>query len=234
MAASMRVGALQHYSESQSGRSMAPAMLGQVDHLVFAAPDLDAGIARIEMLTGVRASPGGQHPGRGTRNALVALGPTSYLEVIGPDPGQPKPPTPRLFGLDDLKAPRLVTWAAKGANLDEIVADARTRGVNYGAVTPGSRRRPDGVVLNWRSTNPAEASAADGLLPFFIDWGSSSHPSGTAAQGLTLINLRAEHPDPDRVLTMMRAVGVDLPVTRGSVAALIATVEGPKGRVEIR
>jgi Glyoxalase-like domain len=37
------------------------AILQQVDHLVYATPDLDAGIARIEVLLGVRATPGGQH-----------------------------------------------------------------------------------------------------------------------------------------------------------------------------
>ena len=213
---------------------MTPSVLRQVDHLVFAAPDLDAGIARLETLVGVRASAGGQHPGRGTRNALIALGSASYLEIIAPDPQQPKPAGPRPFGLDDLKTPRLVTWAAKGTNLDQLVADARGKGVTFGLVTPGSRQRPDGVLLTWRTTNPADASAADGLMPFFIDWGSSSHPSGSAAAGATLISLRAEHPEPDRVQTMLRAVGIDLSVAHGPAAALIATVEGPKGRVELR
>jgi len=71
-------------------------------------------------------------------------------------------------------------------------------------------------------------------MPFFIDWGASSHPSGSAAAGATLVGLRAEHPEPDRVLTMLRAVGVELAVTRGPAATLIATIAGPKGQIELR
>ena len=208
-------------------------VLAQVDHLVYATPDLQLGIETAEKLFGVRATPGGQHPGQGTRNALIALGPASYLEIIGPDPDQPKPAGPRRFGIDDLKAPHLLTWVAKGKSLDRFAADAKAHGVDLGAVIPGSRKRPDGVVLSWTYTDP-RVVLADRLVPYLIDWGASPHPSATAAKGVRLLSLRAEHPDAEHVQLMLKQLGLDLAVTKGPKPALIATFDSPKGRVELK
>ena len=215
-------------SQTGSGR-----LLSAVDHLVYATPDLQLGVDTIEKLFGVRATPGGQHPGRGTRNALVSLGPGIYLEVIGPDPAQAQPPQPRPFGIDDLKEPRLVTWAAKGKNLESLANEAARSGVKLGQVIDGSRQRTDGVVLSWRYTDPRTV-VFDGVVPFFIDWGQTPHPATTAAPGASLIGLRAEHPDPERVQKAMGQLGLDLRVQRGPRPALIATVTSPRGRVELR
>jgi hypothetical protein len=208
-------------------------LLAKVDHLVYAAPNLQAGVDHIEQLFGVRATPGGQHPGVGTRNALVALGPTRYLEIIGPDPDQPAPTQPRTFGIDTLAAPRLMTWAAKSGSLEDLVRDAQTQGITLGAVGSGSRRTPQGTLLQWRYTSP-RTLIADGLVPFFIEWGDTPHPAASAAQGATLIALRAEHPDADRVQQLLSQLGLDLRVTKGPGPALVAVVDGPRGRVELR
>src|SRR6187455_233387 len=128
--------------------------LRRVDHLVYAVPDLDAGVADLERRLGVRAAPGGQHPGRGTRNALIALGPDSYLEILAPDPAQAVPPGGRWFGVDPAVPARLAGWAAKGADLARLAASAGQRGVPLGPVVAGSRQRPDGVMLRWTLTDP--------------------------------------------------------------------------------
>lgn len=205
----------------------------RVDHLVYATADLNRGVDEIEKLLGVRATAGGQHLGWGTRNALVALGPTAYLEIIAPDPEQPQPEAPRPFRLDALKESRLVAWFVIGRDLERLRSEAARKGVTLGQVKSGSRRRPDGVQLSWQFTDPW-APVADGIVPFFIDWGDSPHPAHTAAKGATLVSLRGEHPDVPRVSGTLRHLDLDLPVKQGASPALIAVIDGPRGRVELR
>ncbi len=210
-----------------------PAYLLDVDHLVYGTPNLDDGVAEIEKLTGVRASPGGSHPGRGTRNALIALGPRSYLEIMGPDPDQPAQSGPRVFGIDDLKGSKLVAWYLKGRDLPRLRAEAVAQGVPLGDVKSGSRRRPDGVELSWHFTDPW-VRVGDGVVPLFIDWGASLHPASGAVGGVSLVALRAEHPRPEAIRQMLQNLAVDLPLNRGETVELIATLETPHGRVEVR
>lgn len=210
-----------------------PQLLSSVDHLVYGTPDLQRGVGEIEELLGVRATPGGRHPRWGTRNALIALGPLSYLEIIAPDPEQPAPETPRLFGIDDLEKSRLVTWAAGGSDLKRLRSEAEGKGIHLGEVRTGSRQAPDGALLSWSLTDPGTV-LADGIVPFFIDWGESPHPARTAAQGAALIGLRAEHPEARSVEGILRSIGLDLPVRPGAASALIALIDGPRGSVELR
>jgi len=204
-----------------------------VDHLVYAAPDLPAGMTRIARLLGVEPAAGGQHPGRGTRNALVALGARTYLEIVGPDPDQPAPNRPRWFGVDSLPEPRLVTWAAGATDIEASVEHARLAGIGLGPLGQGRRTRADGVELFWRFTDPASV-VYDGVVPFLIDWGTSPHPAVTAPEGGALVSLRAEHPDPSPVDRCLKVLEVEMAVARGRAPALVATIRTRRGDVELR
>jgi hypothetical protein len=202
-----------------------------IDHLVYATPNLEKTVADIAAKWGVQPTPGGKHAGRGTHNALLSFGDGSYLELIGPDPDQPEPPTPRGFGIETLLAPKVVTWAAKAPAIGQRVAAARAAGYDPGEPQAMSRDLPSGDRLAWTLTR---STAGDGLVPFLIDWGETVHPSITSAGGCRLLSLRALHPRPAEVLRMLKALGEDLPVEQGPEVALIATVETPNGTFELR
>ena len=204
-----------------------------MDHLVWAGQDLDREIDRIEALTGIRAAAGGRHPGEGTRNAIVGLGPSMYLELIAPDPDQDPPPHPRWFDLDTLDLPRLAAWAAKCDDVDAMAAAARAAGVDLGEVRRGSRKTSAGQVLSWRLTYP-NLRLASGLAPFFVEWGASRHPSESAPEGIGLADLRAEHPDPGSVTGILGRLGLRLPISRDPAPALVAILDTPRGQIELR
>lgn len=205
----------------------------RVDHLLYGAPDLEAGRDEIEGLLGIRPVPGGRHEAYGTRNALVSLGPATYLEVIAPDPELPPPGRGRLFGLDALEEGRLVTWVLRRERIEEAAGRARSRGVGLGPVQAGSREKPDGTVLTWRLTDPY-AMPMDGVVPFLIAWGDTPHPAESAPAAGELLGLTLRHPEADAVRDALAALGVEAPVEEAPRPALAATIRAGAGTVVLR
>ena len=207
-----------------------------IDHLVYGAADLRLAAAGIAERFGLTPTPGGSHPGRGTYNELLSLGGSTYLEIIGPDPGQPAPDGPRPFGVDDLVEPALAAWCVRPLRpLDEIVAEATAAGVDFGTVTAMSRRRPDGVLLEWQLTLPQLDGPFGCALPFLIDWGSSAHPTDTLPRSARLFAFEVEHPNPQLPRTALEVIGLtdDCHVTGGDKPALRATITTPCGDVTL-
>jgi Glyoxalase-like domain len=207
---------------------------GVIDHLVYASPDLAAASAAIATLLGVTPSPGGQHVGRGTRNELVSLGGATYLEIIGPDPDQPPPDDGRPFGVEQITEARLVAWCVRPQRpLDDLVDDARRIGVDFGEIAAMSRRRPDGVLLEWRLTFPQLDGPFGCALPFLIDWGESSHPTDRLPTGARLVELSIAHPDPATVQVALDLVGIDGVEVAAGQPSLTARIAGQVGEVTL-
>lgn len=207
-----------------------PALL---DHLVYATPALEETVEAIAGAFGVTPLAGGIHPAWGTRNAILPLSASTYLELIGPDPSRAGDIQPEIFGLRTLTAPRLVTWAAKGRNLSSLVTTALAHGLKLGAPRPGSRQLPDGSLITWELTDPLQI-VEDGLVPFFIDWGTSRHPGAAAVAQVTLQEFHAEHPDPEDFAKRVRSLDLDLTVEPGPRPQLVATLQTPRGLVRLR
>ncbi|MDH3706290.1 MAG: VOC family protein [Acidimicrobiia bacterium] len=208
----------------------------ELDHLVFASRDLDEGIAHVEWLTGVAASPGGAHPGMGTLNALISFDARTYLEIIGADPEQPDSPGPRPYGLDDGHRPRLAAYAVRpsaGETIEHVASTMAAHGFELTDPVPMSRRRPDGVELEWRIAFPATPAAfADGALPFVIDWGGTPSPAATAPTAGPLTGFEVHHPDP-AVRAALAALDLGINGVDGP-PALVATLDVRAGPVELR
>ena len=199
-----------------------------LDHIVLATPDIAATSEWLADLTGVVASEGGPHVNKGTRNRLCSFGNT-YLEIIGPDPEQGDPGEPRSFGIDDLTSHRIVTWCARQHDLSTVVSAGAAVGLGYTEPVAMRRVAPD-MTLDWHLSLPT-GDTEGGILPFFIDWGTSRHPSETATPGLRVATIHGCHPEPTRVSELLVALGETMAVEQSDRAGMFVELSGPSGSV---
>jgi hypothetical protein len=201
-----------------------------LDHFILGCNDLDRGIEFVQDHTGVRAAFGGVHPGRGTRNALLSLRERRYLEIMAPDPAQPDANDPLALHVRKLSQPQIVGWAAHPGDLGSFAKKLRDAGVAFEGPTPGSRKRPDGRVLQWQTLTLKDNPSW--LLPFFIEWSADSvHPSTDAPGGCRLIRFEAVTPEPDKLARTAALLLLDVPIIKGEKSQLRATLAGPKGEL---
>jgi hypothetical protein len=156
----------------------------RIDHVIYAAADLDAAAARIERELGLAAAGGGRHEGLGTHNRIVPLG-GGYLELLAVA-------DPQEAGASDLGRALLARLEREGDGLlgwavavDDVAPVARRLG------TPITTIRRQGLTA--RLTGVAE-TVHEPFLPFFIsrDAGVADPGDGADAGGITWIELAGD------------------------------------------
>lgn len=196
-----------------------------VDHLVFAGADLEAGIEMFHERLGVRPVMGGRHPGWGTWNAILALGDRCYLELIAPDPTSDLPAhlRPEIFSGEE--SFRLKGWLAAVQGPERLRRRLLAGGFDPGRILEGSRELPGGDRLEWTLSDPM-VRAMDGVVPLMIDWGHSRHPAASAPSGCGLVSLSLEHPESacaNVILEMMDLPALVMQGPRPLMKAILAT-----------
>lgn len=189
----------------------------RLDHVLLFAPTLAQAITRFGSLTGVQAQVGGAHPDYGSVNALASMG-SSYIELFA-----------RADGQGAASGIEVIDYAMQ---CDDIAALA-ARGEALGLVaywTNGQRRTAEGTVLRWRTVQ-FDGHDFAGLLPFFIDWGMTPHPSVTSPGGLSNPRLAAFHPDAGKLSLLYHHLGISVPVGMQAEPGLRLDVTSPKGVV---
>lgn len=137
-----------------------------IDHVVILVDDLDQATEQYTRL-GFTVAPGGKHA-RFTHNALITFHDGSYIELIAfyerPEEGSGE--SHRWYSRL-AQGGGIIDFALGEPNVDALVADADARGLHFGAgVSAGSRTRPDGQQLAWRSAIHQGDNV--GALPFMI------------------------------------------------------------------
>ncbi|MEQ8857902.1 MAG: VOC family protein [Pseudomonadales bacterium] len=200
-----------------------------VDHLMWGAADLAEGVAEIGRLFDAEPVPGGAHPGRGTRNALLGLADGRYLEIIAPDPDQPQGGD-FAAALADLAQPALITWALRSDDLPGIARQLAAAGVDTRGPVATRRTTPDGTELAWELLFP-RGHEFGALMPFFIDWGDCVHPADGLRAAGTLEAITVESPHAAVLRRLLGNVDVPLVVREADEPALHATIVTAHGDV---
>lgn len=179
-----------------------------VDHVLLGTSSLAAGTAEFERLTGVRPVIGGQHPDRGTENALVALdGPLRYIEIIAPRAGVPL--TGELAEMAALKKLTPIGWAVHVDDVEEAQRELTHAGFTLTPPRPGSRVTPEGKTLKWTTFGIVEPKID--TAPFFIRWGDGvSHPSTTSPHGCELHDMWLGDPNDAALHRLLTKLGLSI------------------------
>lgn len=210
-----------------------PGRAATVDHIILGIDTLERGMRLLRERTGITPVIGGVHPGRGTQNALMSLGRGVYLELIAPNFADTAA-APRVAFFSQFKTLTPFGWAMAATNADSLAARAAARGLAAANVSGGSRARPDGRMLSWRTTVPWPRPFGS-YVPFFIEWSATSpHPSTESPAGCTLAAVRMTSPAPDSLRALLAKGEVVIPVVAGASEGLQFDLDCPRGRVEFR
>lgn len=199
-----------------------------IDHIVWAVPDLDAGMALIQQLTTIRPTYGGVHPGRGTHNAILPLSRGIYLEIIAPANSQ----SHCWMDIHMIQEPEVVRWAWKATELEDKVRLLESSGINIGPIFGGRRIMKDGTVLKWDLTDP-DAFKSDKIIPFLIDWKNGPHPTTDLETPCDLLDVKMTHPEPVKIDHIFTQLNAETDITRGPEPTLNVFIDSPIGIVEL-
>lgn len=199
----------------------------RIDHIVWGVADLDQAAAQVLKDYGLASVAGGRHPGWGTANRIIPLGP-EYLELLAVvDAGEAAAdPIGSGYARHIRTAGGLMLWCVATDDLDVIAARLGL------TVQAKSRVLPDGTRIGWRSAGLA-AALDNPSLPFFIEWDvdPEHHPGrmeaahASAPAGISSVTVGA---DPDELAVWLGGellpVRVDGPPGLNSVT--VATAGG--------
>lgn len=208
-----------------------------LDHLTLIAPTLAEGVAHVRDCLDLDVPFGARHTYMGTHNHRLQLGGRVYIEIVALDPDGVAPGRARWFGLDDREqvradwedGRRLRGWVAGVEDMDAVVSD---HGEIFGDVVPLPFFDP-----SFAFAIPTDgALPLDGAAPSLIDRRGVLEPKADIPDlGARLRSFALEHPDPDAIMVLYRALAIDHPprVMLGATVRYMAEIETPTGLKEL-
>jgi Glyoxalase-like domain len=230
-------------------------MKASIDHLVIVAHNLDQGVQWCEATLGITPGPGGEHKLFGTHNRLFKIAtpahPLAYCEIIAINSEAARAlnaGVKRWFDMDNeaLQAavaiePSLVHFVANTADIQAARSALSALDIDRGPALEASRHSRKGL-LQWQITVRGDGQRLfNGTLPTLIQWGKPGaaeplrlHPRNSLPRsGVTLQGISVTHPDAPALQAAYAAVGLEGIAIQTGPANLTATLQTPKGVVQL-
>lgn len=184
---------------SQSAPGLEPQTV--IDHVLLPVADLAHAARHMRERYGLEAIEGGRHATGGTANYIVPLG-RQYLELIAVvdreavNEGRLGPRVVQAVGDGNT----FVAWALRTTDLDALREKLLGAGWELPPMSEGSRTRPDGQVLRWR-TQDVEVTSEPSGVPFVIEWNvpDGLHPGEAGPSDASITRVVVGARDPERV-----------------------------------
>jgi predicted enzyme related to lactoylglutathione lyase len=137
----------------------------QLDHVTICGSSLDT-LRQAFTDVGLTPDPGGAHANGITQMASVGFDDSTYIDLIAPIKLGASEGSPwAKFMSEDAVA---CAWAASASGLQQEVDRLKKAGITVKAPEPGSRKRPDGMSIEW-TTAAVGSSTPGATLPFLIE-----------------------------------------------------------------
>jgi catechol 2,3-dioxygenase-like lactoylglutathione lyase family enzyme len=150
-----------------------------IDHIVIAVRDLAAASDDYTRL-GFTVTPGGEHTGGATHNALISFADGAYFELIAFR--EPDLPQDHKWWAKFSRGEGTVDFALLSESVDFEGDRLKQAGIELDGPHDGGRLRPDGQRIAWRNLS---LNAAGVPLPFIIEDVTNRElrvPAGTATE----------------------------------------------------
>lgn len=204
-----------------------------LDHIVYAVSDFDQAIHDLEEKLGIRPEPGGRHLLRGTKNALLNLGNSCYLEILAIDHENTSFIGQRWMGMNLITQPTITRWSIQTNEIEKHSHIIKKQRPELGDIADGERKTPEGETLKWKMTLPLPAPEID-VIPFLIDWSASDfHPTDRLETGCSIHSISLYHPQPEMIETLLEKLSLKMKVSFAVSPKISIQISGKNGIIEL-
>jgi len=144
-----------------------------LDHIVLAAPEMEAALKEFEDMCGIKPKYIGQMKGLGLKNARISFSGSSFIEIVTPNPEMGGPVGTQLAeaGLSGLTP---FHYAIRNEKCEEYKKEMQKLGYTPDHISMFGAKQ-DGTPRKWEMLH-LYGHKSGGMCPFIINWATTDHP----------------------------------------------------------